>query len=270
MTPPPGDSERPIALVTGATSGIGAAFARALAERGYDLMLTGRREQVLEELASDLRARSGVGVEIHIAELTHPADLERLCDTVSERPIHTLINNAGHGAGKAYCDDSYDTHRSMVDVHVLAPLRLISALGPGMITRGRGSIINVASLAGFMSAPRASMYCGTKSFLIHFTESLHMELAPRGVEVQVLCPGFTHTHFHARLGIDTAELPSRGIIRWMSAEKVVETSLLALKRGKVVCIPGFWNRVSRRLAGMVPRRLYYQAAQARTDRRVRK
>jgi short-subunit dehydrogenase len=127
---------------------------------------------------------------------------------------------------------------------------------------GRGAIINVASIAGFLPYPASAMYAASKAFLITFSESLFMELAPFGIKVQVLCPGFTRTDFHGRLGLKSSELKSRGIVTWMSAKKVVAISLKKLRGHKPICVPGFWNRVIYVIVRRVPKRLYYFSAGA--------
>jgi short-subunit dehydrogenase len=242
------------ALVTGATSGIGEAYARELASRGYRLMLTGRREAALRAVAGDLGEERA---EVHLLELSDEAGIERLLDSCRLRRIEVLVNNAGFGIEGTFLSGSFSPQRAMARVHVEAPMRLIHALGPGMVAEGRGAIVNVASLACFMPLPGSASYSATKAFLRILSESLAMELRGTGVRVQALCPGFTRTHFHAALGIPETKLRDRLFLRWGSPREVVRSSIRALEADRVLCVPGFWNRAIRRLVPLIPRRLYY-------------
>jgi short-subunit dehydrogenase len=248
-------SGRPLAVVTGATSGIGAAFARELAARGYDLLLTGRRREVIEGAAGGIRARAGVEVEVLIADFADPAGLAPVEERLrSAAGLTMLVNCAGYGSLSPFLDRGVESHVAMVRVHVEALVRLCSAALPRIIESGGGAIVNVASLAAFMPSPASAMYSATKAFVVSFSESLAMDAAGRGVRVQALCPGLTRTDFHARLGLEQSR--SRGLVRWMSADAVVAASLAALERGTVVCVPGFTNRLLVALARLTPRRLY--------------
>lgn len=245
------------ALVTGATSGIGEAYARELARKGYRLMLTGRREATLRAVAGELGEER---TEVHLLELSEEAAVEGLIAACRGRSVEVLVNNAGFGIDLAFLSGSLAEERKMVHVHVEAPMRLIHALAPGMVARGQGAIINVASLACFMPLPRSASYSATKSFVRIFSESLAMELRGSGVRVQALCPGFTRTHFHAALDIPETELRDRLLLRWMSPEQVVRSSVHAVEADRVVCVPGFSNRLVRRLVPLIPRRIFYAAA----------
>lgn len=245
------------AVVTGATSGIGAAYARELGRRGFRLILTGRREAELRAVAREIGEER---VEVHLAELSDEATVEKLVEACRERAVAVLVNNAGFGIGTPFLATALAEELRMERVHVTVPLRLIHALAPGMVARGSGAIVNVSSLAGFTPLPRSASYAATKALLRVFSESLAMELRGTGVRVQVLCPGFTRTHFHAALDIPRGELRNRLIVRWMSADAVVRASLDALEADRVVCVPGFWNRVIRRLIPLIPSRLFYAAA----------
>lgn len=264
-----GDAGRRSALITGATSGIGAAFARQLASEGYALILTGRREEKLRALAEELARASGVAVEIVIAELANPAEVKTLASKIKTTPdLEVLINNAGFGSQKPFHEEEIGDQEKMVSVHILTAMRLTHAALPQMLARGKGIIINVSSLAAFAPLPRGATYSATKAFLSSFSEAISMELAGTGVKVQALCPGFTRTDFHERLGIDRARLKSRGIVRWIAPERVVNASFRCLKRNRVICVPGFWNRVILLLlSGIIPRRLYYWAVSDYRDRK---
>jgi short-subunit dehydrogenase len=146
-------------------------------------------------------------------------------------------------------------------------MHLMHAVIPGMIQRGRGTIINVSSIAGFSPTASDPTYGATKAFLTHFTESLHLVLSEKGITVQALCPGFTWTNFHEKLGMPLEEQKHRGILRWTTVEKVVDASFNALKTGTVVCIPGFLNRLAMMIVAVLPRMIYYRLLRGKTLRR---
>jgi len=245
-------------LITGATSGIGAAFARAFAARGYNLLLTGRREEKLAEVATGIEKKWGVEVQTMVCELSASRDVNRLLEAVREQPAEVLVNNAGFGLGKAYHAEDEDALMAMLDVHVRVPMKLIHALLPGMISARRGTIINVSSLASFIPVPRSGTYNATKSFLNVFTESLHLEVKQYGITVQALLPGFTRTDFHRNVREKLPGQNGKGLITWMSPDEVVNYSLAQLPRGKVICIPGRTNRMLARLVRVLPRPLVYR------------
>lgn len=227
------------ALVTGASAGLGAEFARQLAAGGTDLVLVARREEKLSALAEELGKAHRIGVEVLPADLATEDGLARVERRIGGLPaLDLLVNNAGFGGRGGFAKGDVADHLNMVKVHVDATVRLTRAALPGMIDRGRGAVINVASVAAF-SPFSGAMYSGTKSFLIMFSENLQGDLRSKGVVVQALCPGMTHTEFHEVAGIDKAIVPKPF---WMSAERVVRVSLRALGRKGVICIPGFKNK----------------------------
>jgi short-subunit dehydrogenase len=259
--------KRTTALVTGATSGIGRAFAERLARDGHDLVLTGRRRIELRRLASDIRHSTGVRVTPLIVELSREKDVAALVRRIrSLEGLDVLVSNAGYGIGLHFRQASVEEQLAMVGVHVSAALRIMHAALPAMVKRGSGTIIAVASLAAFLPLPKSAVYCGTKAFLNAFTQSLAMEVRKHGIRVQSLCPGLVDTDFHRR-NARRQQVRNRGLIRWATAEQVVERSFRDLARGRVLCIPGFWNRIGIRLvqpgAGgafpFMPRRLYAAA-----------
>jgi len=236
--------EAKTALVTGASSGIGAAFARRLAADGYAVVLVARRQERLEALADELGKAQSVKAEVLPADLSKPADVERVEERIRACPaLEMLVNNAGFGTMGFFADVELRKHLDMIHVHVLASVRFTHAALSGMIARHRGAVINVSSGAAYLAMPNAATYCATKMYLVTFAEALAKELANTGVRVQTVCPGFTYTEFH-----DTPEFTdfsrddvSKGL--WMSAEDVVGESLTALDAGRVVCIPGRKNRL---------------------------
>ncbi len=226
------------ALITGASAGLGAEYARHLAAAGTGLVLVARRLDRLEELARDLRDRHGTAVDTLAADLSTAEGLAGVEARLAALPtLDLLVNNAGFGGRTGFVRGETAAHLDMVRVHVDAAVRLTHAALPGMIERGRGAIVNVASVAAF-SPFSGAMYSGTKAFLVMFSENLQAEVRSKGVVLQALCPGMTHTEFHQVAGIEKSVVPAPF---WMAADKVVRISLGRLGRG-VVCIPGWYNR----------------------------
>jgi short-subunit dehydrogenase len=258
-----------MALVTGASSGIGAAFARQIAEEGYDLTLVARRTERLEALASELRAKYGVAVEAVAADLTRDEDVERVGRLLAESAqLALLVNNAGFGTKGFFFETDPGPQDAMHRLHVLAAERLMRAALPGMMARGRGGIVNVSSVAAFIQGPGSISYCATKAWMNSFSEGLHMELRALGspVVVQALCPGYTWSEFHDAMGADRGEIPKSW---WMPAEFVVRESLRGLKEGRLFVIPGWRYRLIVRLVKLVPRPIFaWGAARHRKPRRV--
>jgi len=240
-----------LALITGATSGIGAAFARLLAAEGYGLILHGRRQPKLEQLAVELAAQHGVQTEVLIAELSDDTGIRRVEERILAAPqLSLLVNNAGFNArGKLWEADPAGMEQ-VITVHCTATMRLTRAALPAMRARNEGAIINVSSVAGFIASPGSVNYAASKAYLIRFSEGLALELRGTGVMVQALCPGYTRTEFHSRQGIDPTHVPPS---MWMQAEEVVAESLRCLRRGRIICIPGGRNRFAVGLAHWLPR-----------------
>jgi len=237
------DEKHGTALVTGASSGIGEAFAKQLAARGYGLVLVARREERLRALAGELRSRHGVAAEAVAADLATDEGVKRIEERIAAMPdLALLINNAGFGAGGCFHETDLSKQLAMIHVHVNATTRLARAALPGMVSRGKGAVINVSSIAGFAILPTGAMYCSTKAWIIAFTRAIAEELRGAGVRAQALCPGYTYTEFHDTpefADFDRAMVPR---FMWMKADHVVEASLKALDRDRVVCVPGFVNK----------------------------
>jgi short-subunit dehydrogenase len=251
----------PTAVITGATAGIGAAFARRLAADGYDLVLVARDETRLEALAEQLRLGSGSGsgavpgvaVQVLPADLSDPVSRQAVVDRVGdlEQPIDLLVNNAGIGTTGEFWEASYETLHGQLELNVTAVLALTHAVLPGMVKRGAGGVINVASVAGLIPG-RGSTYSASKSWVIALSEGLSRGLAGSGVRILALCPGFVRTEFHQRAGIDMSSAPSWV---WLKAEDVVDAGMKALAADTVVCIPSVRYRVVVTASRLVPRRL---------------
>ena len=263
-TVPP--SPHPTACITGASSGIGAAFARRLAFRGYDLILVARRKKLLDALAEELRRDPAVQVEsvpIDLADVDQLAALEDRLRAVER--LERLVNNAGFGTHGTFLSVSADDAGRMLDVHVRASLRLAHAVLPAMVRRGQGAVINVASLAGLLPIPGSATYSATKAYLIAFSEALSMELTGTGVKVQALCPGLTHTGFHQAMGGAAPRYTFAPL--WMSADSVAAGSLAALSRGVVIYVPGLVNRLMLTATRLLPGS-WYRAIASRAVRRL--
>jgi len=238
------------ALITGASSGIGAAFARALAAQGHDLLLVARRRDRLESLAAELKERHAAFAEILVADLSQRAGVERVQARIAElEALEMLINNAGFGTTGRFTRLDVEKQVQMVNLHVVASMRLCRAALPGMIDRGSGAVINVASVLAFGPFPGNATYAATKAFLVAFSKNLHAELGHKGVRFQALCPGFTSTEFHDTPEYQRFERSRIPEMLWLSAEEVVAGSLAALRRNRVVFVPGLKNRLLAALLG---------------------
>jgi short-subunit dehydrogenase len=232
-----------IALITGASSGIGAEFARQLAGRRCDLVLTARRTQMLDALANDLKARHGIEVETLTADLATPDGIALVEARLARGDVDLLVNNAGFGIGKTFARAELAGQEAMLSVHMLAPMRLMHAALPAMIERRRGGVINVASLAAFFSLPGNANYSATKAYLMRFSRAVDGEVRRKGVTVQALCPGFTITEFHD--DVERVRFERRGpAFIWGSAADVVRASLRAFDRRQSLCIPGAVNKAA--------------------------
>ena len=241
------------ALVTGASAGIGREFCRQLAGRGYDLIVVARDAARLVSLADDLRSTHGVRVDVVPADLTRDVEVDRVASRAASDPaLAMVVNNAGFGTVGPLATAPPGPQEEMLRLHVLAPMRLTRAVLPGMLARRRGAIINVSSVAGFIYSPGNVNYCASKAYLTTFTEGLALELAGTGVAAQALCPGFTHTEFHRRMGPDAKRRPR---FMWLTAQDVVRASLAQLDRGgPVVCVPGIRYKLLVAAFGVLPRR----------------
>jgi short-subunit dehydrogenase len=258
-------SNRQRALITGATSGIGAAFAKNLAQKGFDLILHGRREKTLAELGKTLE-EYGIAVDIILAEFSRTEELQKVEEYIlSLDRLDMLVNNAGYWTPGTFWEKSPDSLEAMIQVHVIAPVRFIRAALPRMLERNKGDIINVSSMGAYFNMITVENYGATKAYLVSLTESLHVALMGTGLRCQVLAPGFTVTEFHSRLGADFSKAQQK----WMQPEQVADISLKALEKGQVVCIPGFKNWGVVKCASVLPRRIYYRVMQ-RVGMKVKK
>lgn len=241
-------------LVTGASAGIGMAFARILAQHGFNLVITARRAERLEILARELESQNGVTVRILPADLARADAARQLADALEQEhiAIDMLINNAGFGIAGRYRDIPWERHSEFIQVMVTAPCELARHLLPGMTQRGYGRIVNVASVAGLIpGAASNTLYGASKGFLISFTQALHSEQRGTGVYVSALCPGFTHTEFHDVSG--TRERMNRmPKFLWLDATRVVEEGYKAVMRNQPICVPGLQYKAIVGFARILP------------------
>ena len=245
------------ALVTGASAGIGAAFARELAARHYHLILTARRAERLEALAGDLTKRHGVEAHVIVEDLADPRAPERIVGEISRRGIavDVLINNAGYGVPGRYTSTRWEQQRDFLQVMVVAVSELTHRLVPAMIERGWGRIVNVASLAGLLPGVAGhTLYAASKAYVISFSEALALETAPHGVHVTASCPGFTFSEFHDVTGTrdQVNRLPR---FMWLAADDVARGSIDAVMAGVTVYVPGRVNRSLATMSRVLPRRV---------------
>jgi short-subunit dehydrogenase len=246
------------ALITGATAGIGHEFARQLAARAHDLVLVARDADRLDQVADELRDAHGIGVEVLQADLSDRERLQSVADRLADRqrPVDVLVNNAGYGLKGRFLHNAVVDEERLFDVLTRAVLVLSHSAAGGMVERGKGSIINVSSVAGFIAG---GTYSAAKSFTTVFTEGLASELRGTGVTATALCPGFTRTEFHERARLKMDNLPG---FMWLEAPKLVSACLDDVDKGRVVSVPGPQYRAIVGLLRLVPRSLVRAAAQS--------
>jgi short-subunit dehydrogenase len=237
----------PTALITGATAGIGAAFSRRLAADGYSLVLVARDEARLAGCAAALREKYRIDVEVLVADLATDEGLAAVEDRV--RDVDLLVNNAGFGNLGKFLDVPVEDELRMLRVHCEAVLRLTYAAVPGMIERGGGEIVNVASVAAFFTR---GTYSASKAWVVSFSQGVVADLRSKPVRLLALCPGFVHTEFHERAGMDVSGIPEA---LWLDADRVVSDALRDLRKGLSICVPGTQYKTIVGLGRLVPRGL---------------
>ncbi len=246
---------RRLALVTGASAGIGAAFARIYASHGYDVALTARRADRLETLAGEIRLRFGVEALTITADLAEPAASDVILATLDGhgRVVDALVNNAGYGLPGVYAETQWPAQRDMLQVMLIAPCELTHKVLPGMVDRKFGRIVNVASLAGLIPGSAGhTQYAATKSFLVKFSQSLHLENQATGVHVSALCPGFTFSEFHDVNGTRQLAAQSTPEWLWLGADEVAAAGYEAAEANRPVCVTGVPNKAIAAFAKLLP------------------
>lgn len=241
---------RPTALITGPTSGLGAGYARRFARDGYDLVLVARDVAGLNDLAGELRAAHGIDVEVLPADLSDGPGRDRVVQRLAAG-VQVLVNNAGFGTSGEFAGADPALLQRQLDVNVTAVMLLTRAALPSMLAARRGSVINIASVAGLLSG-RGSTYSASKAWVVSFSEGLANGVAGTGVGVHAVCPGFVRTEFHQRAGIDMASIPGP---LWLSVDDVVADSLADIAKGRVISIPGIQYKVLTTAGRLAPRGL---------------
>jgi uncharacterized protein len=247
--------DRRLALVTGASAGIGAAFARILASHGYDVALTARRADRLEKLGEEISLRYGVETLTVTADLAEPEAPGQILDhlTAHGRTVDALVNNAGYGLGGSYADTRWEDQKAFIQVMMTAPAELAHRVLPGMIHRRFGRIVNVASLAGLVPGSAGhTLYGASKAFLVRFSQSLHLEAEAQGVHVTALCPGFTYSEFHDVNGTRAQISSSTPPWLWMGADEVAAAGYEAVEANRPVCVPGAPNKAIAAVTKLIP------------------
>ncbi len=238
-------SSKGTAVITGASSGIGAVYADRLAHRGYDLILVARNGDRLKSLASSLASKTGRKVDTLVADLTQRADVLRVEERLrTDKSISALVNNAGFGSASKLLDSKIDELENMIELNVTALTRLTLAVLPGLVERGNGMVINIASIVAVAPELLNGTYSGSKAYVVTFTQSLNHELADKGVQVQAVLPGATSTEFWDRAGLPVHNLPAEIV---MTSEEMVDASLAGLDQKELITIPslpdaGDWHK----------------------------
>ena len=235
------------AMVTGPTAGIGAAYAKLLAAKGFNLVLVSRDLKRLGQTAADLTAKHAIETQVLSADLTTDKGIATLADFIAKNEIEVLINNAGFGLNSSFVKSSAADEQSVLNILVAAPMQLSHAVLPQMVARKSGTIVNVSSVAGYFAAGH---YSAAKAYVTVLTESMHAEVSKHGVNVSALCPGFTKTEFHQRAKMKMDALPN---FMWLDADFLVAKSWTDAQAGKAISIPGWQYRVMVCIAKNAPR-----------------
>lgn len=249
------------ALITGATAGLGRRFAEDLAAQGHGVILVARNEDRLRDVAEELGRRFGVETEVLAADLTDRSAVDRVARRLTdpEHPVEILVNNAGFGIEEGFRSSDLADEQAIIDVMVTAVMRLCHAAVPAMVSRRSGRIINVSSIAGWITG---STYSAAKAWVTVFTEGLAGDLAGTGVSATAVCPGFTHTEFHQRAEMDVSGVPEW---MWLSADDVVRTALEDSRKGKVISVAGRQYGALSLAVQYLPRPLVRRAMTRRTS-----
>ncbi|MCV7172383.1 SDR family oxidoreductase [Mycobacterium manitobense] len=251
-------THRRAALITGASAGIGAAFARHLAAQGFDVLLVARRAERLEDLAAEVRQAHGVRAEVFAADLTDAAAPAAIIDHAEKigLPIDVLINNAGLSSSTKFSETPWESVAAEIQLMVTATTELAHRVIPGMKQRRWGRIVNLSSLAAMAPPGEGLLYTGIKAYVLDVSQSLDMELKPHGIHVTALCPGFTHSEFHDVMGTRDAADRLPGFL-WQEPDAVVSEGWAAVTKGNPVCVPGAVNKLTAAAIRPIPQRIRY-------------
>ncbi len=256
-------------LITGATSGLGLAYARAYAKEGYHLIITGRREDKIRANAADIENTYGVNVKVVIVDLANEAGLKNLLAEIREDEIEVLVNNAGFGLKPVLSELTKEEMDSILFLQMNAVVILTQHILKQMLVRNRGTIINISSDGAFAVMPRNVLYSSTKLFILNYTEGLYLELEDTAIKVQVVCPGFMDTDFHESAGMNVIK-KKKGLMKFSPPEEIVRLAMNDMKKGKIVCVPGTDAKMIRTLVHFLPRKLFYKMIIHFTHKRNKK
>jgi len=255
---------KPTAIITGATGGLGEAFAQQLAQRDYDLLLTGRNTARLQQIKQAIEAQYNTQVQIVTADLTINRDLQKLIQAIHcLENVELLVNTAGFGNHQNFFESDFEEQEQLLQIHITVTTKLVHEVVPLMMQHHKGFIINVSSLAAFLPSGESYFYCASKAFMVAFSECLHIDLKKMGISTQVLCPGFVNTGFHQHQ--NTSKQVDHQWL-WMNAKDVVNCSLQSLHNHHVLCIPGYINRFIYHFVRHLPKVIYYQLSSKRNMR----
>lgn len=248
-------------LVTGASAGIGKAVTKVFAEHGFSAVLVARREDRLQALAGELERDYGVDARVLVADLADPDSPDRIKQTLDAEGItvDALVNNAGYAIQPAFCDTDWQIHADFIQVLATSVAHLCHSFSRDMKTRGYGRILNIASLAAFAPDSAGSLYVAVKSFVVHLTRAMDLELRPHGVYCTALCPGFTHTEFHESMGVQ-AEADKIPRLLWMDADTVARQGYEAVMKGRPVLVNGVVNQAIAGLCKLLPDSLQHEVS----------
>lgn len=247
------------ALVTGATSGLGLAYAKWFAQEGYQLIITGRRGDVIEKRAEEIRKAYGCRVNVILVDLAEEPGLSMLLGRLEGMEVDVLVNNAGFGLGTEFAFTDIKDIQRLIFLHTVCAATVTHFVLQGMMERNRGRIINISSDGAFAVVPRNVVYAAAKRFVVTFTQGLHMELAGTGIQVQAVCPGFIDSDFHESAGMHV-DKTRKGMFAFRQPEMVVKEAMESFKKGKVICIPDRTGKFIKALGNWMPESVYYRFA----------
>lgn len=248
-----------LALITGATSGLGLSYAAYFASQGYDLIVTGRRREALFSNGKKWREQYHVNVETILVELSDREEVRRLIKHVGDREIDMLVNNAGFGLKPVFADTSEEEMERILSLQVWCVTKLTHFVLQRMLRRNTGGIINISSDGAFAVLPHNVLYSSTKLYILNFTEGLHLELAGTGIQVQAVCPGFIDSHFHESAGMNV-DKKKKGLFGFRQPDEIVRDAMKDWRKGKVVSVPDRGAKLIRALARVLPRTFFYRMA----------
>lgn len=257
------------ALITGATSGLGLAYAKWFAGEGYHLIITGRRKEVIERRADEIRNTYGCKVIVILADLAEETGVSELLNQLEGKAIDVLVNNAGFGLCTEFADTDAADIKRLIYLQTTAVARITHHVLGGMKREGRGRIINVSSDGAFAVVPKNVVYAATKRFIVTLTEGLHMELMGTGIRVQAVCPGFVDTDFHENNGM-YVDKTRKGMFGFRQPGEVVDEAMKEFEKGSIVCVPDKAGKLVKAMAEYMPKKMYYRFADDFVNKNIRK